>query len=318
MSFEKTRRFVFPACHYCCWKGEFLSTISSFVIRVAPIVFVFLWATGFVAAKFGTADAEPFTFLAIRFALTFAILLPVLLFFIRPDGVDMRQVLVSMAIGCFIQALYLGGVFYAIDRGMAAGISSLIVALQPFFTAVIALFLLSEKLSLRKLVCFIVALGGVVLVLFPSLDFGRSLPGITFETIAAALIATAGISIGAVYQKRSVANLNLWVATTAQFAGATLLTGLAAFVFEQGHIVWSTQVLWSMVWLIFVLSIGAVALLMYLIRQGDTSFVASLFFLVPVVAMFMSWILFDEHLVIMQIVGSVLVVGSVAFASRPT
>ena len=94
------------------------------------------------------------------------------------------------------------------------------------------------------------------------------------------------------------------------------MTGLLALMFEEGHIVWSAQVIWSMAWLVFVLSIGAVALLMYLIREGETSFVASLFFLVPVVAMLMSWVLFGESLVWMQMLGSALVVGSVGFASQ--
>ncbi len=280
------------------------------------MVFVLLWATGFIGAKYGTAEAEPFTFLAVRFAATFAILLPLLLFIIRPAGVELRQVWQSMAIGCLIQAMYLGGIFYAIDRGMAAGISSLIVALQPFFTAFVALFLLGERLSMRRLLFFAVALVGVGLVLFPEFDFARAIPGITGETLAAALIGTVCISLGAVFQKRYVSDLNLWVATTSQYAGAALLTGLLALLFEEGMIVWSTQVVLSMAWLIFVLSIGAVALLMYLIRIGETSFVASLFFLVPVVSMFMAWILFDEQLVLMQLFGSALVVASVALASR--
>ena len=280
------------------------------------MVFVLLWATGFVGAKYGTADAEPFTFLAIRFAITFLILLPFVLWFIPRDGFNLRQILHSMVIGCLIQALYLGGVFYAIDRGMAAGISSLVVALQPFFTAVFAFALLGERISLRKIGYFLAALFGVGLVLFPDFDFQDALPGINLETLAAAIIGTMAISLGAVYQKRNVASLNLWVSTTAQFAGAAILTGACAFLFEEGNIAWSNQVILSMAWLIFVLSIGAVGLLMYLIRKGDTSSVASLFFLVPVVALFMSWILFDEALVPMQFAGSALVVISVAMASR--
>ncbi|MEM7067301.1 MAG: DMT family transporter [Pseudomonadota bacterium] len=293
-----------------------MSNVSQIIVRLAPVVFVVLWATGFVAAKFGTTDAEPFTLLTIRFAITFAILMPILLVFIRPVGVDMRQVLHSMVIGCLIQAVYLGGVFYAIDRGMAAGISALIVSLQPFFTALIALYALGERLPVPKLILFLFALGGVLFVLFPSLDVTKAIPGINAETMTGAILSTIAISAGAVYQKRVVTNLNLWVATTAQFAGATLLTGLAALMFENGHIVWTPVVVWSLAWLILVLSIGAIALLMYLIRQGDSSSVASLFFLVPVVSMFMSWILFNEQLNLMQMAGSLLVVVSVALASR--
>ncbi|MGI9350004.1 MAG: DMT family transporter [Rhizobiaceae bacterium] len=289
---------------------------SNLIVRMAPMVFVLLWATGFVGAKYGTSDAEPFTFLAIRFAITFFILLPFILLFIPRSGFNLPQILHSMIIGCFIQALYLGGIFYAIDRGMAAGISSLVVALQPFFTAVFAFALLGERNSLRKVGFFLAALAGVGLVLFPDLDLQGAIPGINVETLAATIIGTLAISFGAVYQKRNVTSLNLWVSTTAQFAGAAMLTGLCAYFFEEGSITWSNQVIFSLAWLIFVLSIGAVALLMYLIRKGDTSSVASLFFLVPVVALFMSWVLFGEALVPMQFAGSALVVISVALASR--
>ncbi|MEM9332180.1 MAG: DMT family transporter [Pseudomonadota bacterium] len=289
---------------------------TNFIVKVAPAVFVLLWATGFVGAKFGTSDADPITFLAIRFAITFAILVPLVVVFVRPNISFNQQIVHSMLIGCLIQAVYLGGVFYAIDRGMAAGISSLVVALQPFFTAIFALFLMGERLPFSKVLCFFAALGGVVLVLFPDLKFVSANPGIRLETVAAALLGTIAISVGAVYQKRYVTDLNLWVATTAQFAGAAVLAGLYAVLFEDLHIVWSTPVVFSMLWLIFVLSIGAVGLLMYLIRKDSTSSVASLFFLVPVVALFMSWILFGEDLVAMQLLGSAIVVCSVGIVTR--
>ncbi|MEM7215304.1 MAG: DMT family transporter [Pseudomonadota bacterium] len=289
---------------------------SSLLIRVAPVIFVLLWATGYVGAKYSTADAEPFTFLAIRFAFTFAILFPFVILVLKPANVDRAQVMHSVLIGCLMQALYLGGIFYAVDRGMAAGISALVVALQPFFTAVLAMIFIGERLSFLKVAFFCSALCGVMLVLFPDFDFAKAIPGITVETMTAALVGTIAISIGAVYQKRCVKSLNLWVSTTAQFAGAAVFTGLCAVLFENMDITWSRQVVLSLAWLIFVLSIGAVGLLMYLIRQGNTSSVASLFFLVPVVAMFMSWVLFDEQLVAMQFVGSAIVVASVALATR--
>lgn len=252
---------------------------SHLIVRVAPIVFVFLWATGFVGAKYGTADAEPFTFLAIRFSITFSILLVFVLFFLRPTNIDKRQLFHSILIGCLIHGVYLGGIFFAIDRGMAAGISSLIVALQPFVTAITAWFVLSERLSPKKALFFFGALAGVGIVLFPDFEFAKALPGINSQTLFATLLGTVAIGVGAVYQKRAVTSLNLWVSTTAQFAGASVLLVILAVFFETGEIKWSPQVIFALSWLIFVLSIGAIALLMFLIRDGNTSSVASLFFL---------------------------------------
>ena len=215
-----------------------------------------------------------------------------------------------------MQGVYLGGIFYAVSKGMPAGISSLIVALQPFFTAIAAFVVLGERLALPRAAFFVAALGGIVLVLFPELDFARAIPGISAETLFACLAGTIGISIGAVYQKRSVTSLNLWISTAAQFVGGFVLMALMSFALETQRLVWTWPTTLSLVWLVLVLSVGAVALLMYLIRQGSSSSVASLFFLVPVVALFMTWILFGETMNTVQLFGSLIVVASVAASSK--
>ena len=215
-----------------------------------------------------------------------------------------------------MHGVYLGGIFYAIDRGMPSGISSLVVSLQPFFTAVIAWFLLREKLEPVRAVFFMIALFGVFLVLFPDLDLSATIPGINSETLIASFIATFGISLAAVYQKKYVVSLNLWVSTTGQFAGAILVVGIMALLTESMEVNWSGEMIGALLWLVFVLSIGAVGLLMYLIRRGNTASTASLFFLVPVSASIMAWFLFGETMNIIQITGGVIVVLSVAISTR--
>ena len=293
-----------------------MSQSTNLIIKMAPVIFVFLWATGFPAAKFGTTDAEPFTFLGLRFAIALILLSALVLLYLRPKHIDWQQFGHSMLIGVLMHGLYLGGVFYAVSKGMPAGISALIVALQPFFTAFIAWVITGEKLSLVRAVFFATALFGVFMVLFPQFDIYNAIPGITKVTFTATLIATLGISIGSVYQKRCVTSLNLWIGTSAQFLGAGILMLVLSLTLEAQHIVWTLNTVLSLAWLVCVLSVGAVALLMYLIKKGDSSSVASLFFLVPVVALCMTWILFGEEMNSIQISGGLIVVVSVALSSR--
>lgn len=293
-----------------------MSKSTNLILKMAPVIFVFLWATGFPAARFGTTDAEPFTFLGIRFAIAFLILSALVLLYIRPKNVDWHQFAHSVVVGVLMHGLYLGGVFYAVSKGMPAGISALIVALQPFFTALIAWVLIGERLSLFRAFFFATALFGIFMVLFPEFDLYEAIPGISLETFSAGIIATIGISIGSVYQKRCVTSLNLWVGTSAQFLGAGVLMLILSLVTESQYVVWTANTVLSLAWLVIVLSVGAVALLMYLIKQGDSSSVASLFFLVPVVAFCMTWVLFGEAMNLVQIMGGLIVVASVAISSK--
>jgi len=293
-----------------------LSKSTDLVVRLAPVIFVFLWATGFPAARFGTTDAEPFTLLGFRFGVALVLLGIIVFTIVRPKQFSHVQFLHSMLVGVLMQGLYLGGVFYAVSKGMPAGISALIVALQPFFTAIIAWTVLGERLSLFRAFFFCTALFGVFTVLFPDFNVGRAIPGVTLETFTAGIVATLGISIGSVYQKKYVTNLNLWIGSSGQFLGAGLLMMVLSFLTETQHIVWTPNTVLSLAWLVCVLSIGAVALLMYLIKKGDASSVASLFFLVPVVAFAMTWVLFGETMNAIQIMGGLIVVASVAISTR--
>jgi len=284
-----------------------VSQSTNLIIKMAPIIFVFLWATGFPAARFGTTDAEPFTFLGVRFGIALILLSALVLLYIKPKNIEWAQFGHSMMVGVLMHGVYLGGVFYAVSKGMPAGISALIVALQPFFTAMIAWVVMGERLSFIRVFFFATALFGVFMVLFPEFDICKAIPGITGETFSAGIIAMLGISIGSVYQKKCVTSLNLWIGTSAQFLGAGILMLVLSLATETQHLVWTLNTVLSLAWLVVVLSIGAVALLMYLIKQGDSSSVASLFFLVPVVAFCMTWVLFGEAMNLIQILGGIFI-----------
>ncbi len=296
-------------------KSGALPQRGSLLVLFAPGFFVLLWSTGFIGAKLGAPYAEPFTFLSIRFALVLMILGPVVLLTVR-DQFSSRSFLHSMVTGVFIHAIYLGGVFYAIDNGMPAGISALIVALQPLITAVIAGVFLKEKLTGMQVFWLVAALAGVLLVVYPKLDNRFDSQGLDILNISIVVVSAIGISVGSVYQKYFVAGLGLRMATCGQYVGALLVLGTLSLLLEEREVEWSGEFIFALGWLVFVLSLGAVSLLMFMIRRQDVSRTASLFYLVPAAAAIIAYFLFGEELQFIQIAGMMLVMLAVAMASR--
>ncbi len=288
---------------------------AGLLAKVAPSIFVLLWSTGFIGAKLGLPHAEPFTFLAIRVVLTLAILIPVAFIFVR-KWPGRRPFAHSMVTGVLVHGVYLGGVFFAISRGMPAGVAALVVALQPLATAFIARAMLGEKLSALQLSGMIAGLFGVALVVAPRLLGGVDISGITPVTLASTIAAVIGISVGAVYQKRFVTGLDLRLATVGQYVGALVPFTLLSFLTETRQVEWTGEFIFAMAWLVLVLSIGAVGLLMLLIRLNTASGTASLFYLVPAVTSVIAWLLFGEQLAPVQLLGMAIVMGAVAVATR--
>ena len=286
----------------------------NFAAKAAPLLFVLLWATGFIGAKLGLPFAEPFTFLSVRMALTLCILAPIVFFFV-PDRLEPAQFGHSMVAGLLIHGVYLGGVFFAISRGMPAGVSSLIVALQPIITAFTARLILGERLTALQIAGLAVGLFGVFLVLSPRLSGGVPAEGITVITLLACAISVIGISLGTVYQKRFVSGMDLRASAMAQFLGAFIPLAMLAFLTENMEIKWTGQFLFALAWLVLVLSIGAIALLMWLIRMKSAASTASLFYLVPGVTVLIAYFLFGETLEMVQLLGMIIVMGAVAAAS---
>lgn len=282
--------------------------MNDLITKCAPAIFVVLWSTGFIGSKLGAPYADPMVFLSIRFlaVLPFLALIGWAMNAVWPTRVT--AIFHCIVTGILVHGIYLGGVFWAIDNGMPAGASAIVVGLQPVLSAVTAAALLGEKIVAKHWVGL--ALGGVglVLVLGPNLNVAGS--GIAPATVAAAFIAVLAISIGTVYQKRFVPKTGLLAATLWQYVGALLLT-LPLTLFESWDVTWSGQFIFALGWLIFVLSIGAILVLMFLIRQGAVSQVASLFYLVPVATAVESYFLFGEVLTIIQIAGMALVICAV-------
>jgi drug/metabolite transporter (DMT)-like permease len=280
--------------------------------RLIPATFVVLWATGFIGARYAMPHAEPFTFLAVRFALA-CVLLGVAAAFLASGGTGRREAIHSIVAGALMHGVYLGGVFWAIRHGMPAGLSALIVGLQPLITALLAGSMLGETILPRHWLGLAAGFVGVLIVLEPKLG---SMGGITVATLGASLISVIGMSAGTIWQKRFAADSDLVAGACWQYAGGALVMGLASFAFETQRFDLTGGLIFAMAWLVLVLSIGAIFLLMIMIRDGEMSKVASLFYLVPAVTAVIAWALFGEELSAVQIAGMGLASLGVALATR--
>ena len=282
--------------------------------RLVPVLFVFLWSTGFIGAKYGLPNAEPFTFLGIRMLITLAVLgLLIRALGIRWSG-DRVAYFHLAVVGLLVHGCYLGGVFSAIDRGMHASTVSIIVGLQPLVTAVAARLWLGEALTGRKVAGLMLGFAGILLVLGGHRGVGAGpidAPGLLF-----CLAALFGISIGTLYQKRHCAGHELLTGTFVQYSATAALMGLLAFGFESREVLWDLRFTLSLFWLVFALSMGAILLLMFMIRQGEAGRVASLFYLVPPLTALESYLLFGERLTPASIGGIVLCMTGVYLVLR--
>jgi drug/metabolite transporter (DMT)-like permease len=283
--------------------------------RFIPASFVVLWATGFIGARYAMPWAEPFTFLAARFVIA-ALLLAGLMLVLGSKRATRAEALHATVAGILMHGVYLGAVFWAIHRGMPAGLSALIVGLQPLITAVLAGKFLGEAILPRHWAGLAVGLIGVVIVLWPKL--GALGGGVTPETLTASLVSVLGMSAGTIWQKRYASGGDLVAATMWQYIGGGALMILASLAFETHTVVINGELIFAMAWLVLVLSIGAIFLLMVMIRDGEMSKVASLFYLVPAVTAVIAWALFGEQLSLVQIVGMAIATLGVGLATaRP-
>ncbi len=277
----------------------------------APAVFVLLWSTGFIGAKLGLPYAEPLTFLALRYALVSGVLLLVLIAAGSPWPRSRADVVHTVVAGLLLHGVYLGGVFSSIHLGLEAGVSALIVGVQPLLTAALAGPLLNERVNRTQLAGLMLGLGGVALVVWHKLHLGTG----TFASIGLSVLALFGITLGTLYQKRFLSGVSLVSGNLIQFASAGIAMGLLALALESRQVVWSAQFLFALGWLVLVLSLGAITLLYVLIRRGAAARVASLFYLVPPVTALLAWQLFDERLSALALLGMGIAVAGVALVN---
>jgi drug/metabolite transporter (DMT)-like permease len=305
------------------------------LLRAMPAVFVLIWSTGFVVARFGMPHAPPLGFLSWRYALSIA----AFLVWIRVSGAtwpsDRRQWLHLAVVGLGVHAGYLGGVWAAVKAGIGAGTVSLIVGLQPVLTALWVAGMsgnagqagqgalatprvtarvtpgVTARVTARQWAGLGLGLAGLVLVVWRKLGLGEVTP----LNLGLALLALLAITFGTLYQKRFVKACDVRTANTIQL-GAALAVSLPLALLEPGRFELHPELIGAMAWSVLVLTLGGSSLLYLLIQRGAAMQVTSLMYLVPPCTALLAWLLFGEELSALVLAGLALTAAGVWLVVR--
>jgi drug/metabolite transporter (DMT)-like permease len=279
-----------------------------------PIVFVLIWSTGFIVARYGMPHSPPFKFLALRFALSILCFLPwIWLSAVRwPAGG--RQWLHLAVTGILMHAFYLGGVWAAVKAGMGSGVSALIVGLQPVLTAV-WLSSTGGQVSRRQWLGLVLGFAGLMMVVSRKLGAGSPTDHVDVLNLSLIVAALMSITIGTLYQKRHVAACDVRSANVVQL-GAALAVTLPMALLERESMVWGGELVGAMAWSVLALTLGGSSLLYLLIQRGAATAVTSLLYMVPPCTAIMAWVLFDEPITALTVLGTALTAFGVSLVVR--
>lgn len=272
-------------------------------LKAIPFVFVILWASGFVGARFGLEYAEPATLLTIRMFANVAVFILLIAFLRRrvPTG---RDFLHSCVVGILIHGCYLGGTYAAIGLGMPAGLSSLLVGIQPIATAVLLVVVAKHHFRLSQWMGLALGLLGIFLVLMGKMEWQSDTH--KFEAIMMCMLALIGITLGTLYQKRYCQYVDMVGSAMVQYLAAAVVFLPYAYQFETMQVNWTAEFILTLLWLVVVLSCVAILLLLYMVKQGASSSVASVFYLVPPTTALQAWLLFGESFDLLGLLGFIL------------
>ena len=274
-----------------------------------------LWSTGFVVARYGTRDAGPLTFLCVRMFIASAMLW-LIAKVMRAPRMERANWSSAAVVGIFMHATYLGGVFVAIDHGLPSGLTALIAGLHPVATSVTAQIFLGEQLNRKQIFGVFLGLLGVGAVVFEKLDATND--GVTAVAMVAMAISIVGLTIGTLVQRALGKEMPLLRGTATQYLASGLVLAVASGVSETWQIKMTTHTIFSMVWAVAVLSIGAVLIMMVLLARHTASKVSSLFFLTPALSTIEGSILFGERLGWLAVTGLVVAIFGVRLTMQST
>ena len=278
--------------------------------KLAPALFVFLWSTGFIGVKYGIPYAPPFYFIAIRMAIAACLLFIAISFLRKSQPITRAIIWPSTLIGLTLHGAYLGGCFFAVSRGMPAGIAALIVSLQPVLVSLFAAKYLNEPLRPRAVLGLTLGLVGLFVVVIPRINMTGT-NAISLVAVAASVIGLLGGTSGTILQKKYGEAIPTLAGTSIQYATTALVLLFLALLFEEPNITWSAEFIGAMTWLVLALSFGAILLLFFLLSQGSAASVSSLYYLVPAVTAIIAYFLFDEHISSLSLIGTAITVVGV-------
>ena len=279
------------------------------VLWVGP-VFVLVWSTGFIVARYGMPYTDPMTFLTMRFLGVLVIMVPLAIRW-RVTWPTWRTSLHIATAGLLLHVGYLGGVWSGIKLGMPAGLTALIVGLQPVLTAFLAARV-AEQVSGSQWLGLIFGFSGVAIVLAEKIGFD----GVTFWGIGFCFIALLSFTFGTLYQKRHCPVFDLRAGTMIQYAASGLVTATLMLLLEPVEVQWTGELIGALIWSVLPLSIGAMSLWFMLLRHGAATRVSSLMYLTPPTVAVMAWWLFDEQLTLWVALGTLVTVLGVWLVTR--
>jgi len=288
---------------------------SQLVLSIIPAIFVLIWSTGWVVARYAAPHADPLTFLSARYVAAFLLIAPFALVVRAPWPRGGRAIAHTLASGALIHGFYLASVWHAIKVGVPAGVSGLIAALQPLMTAALSGVLIGERISPRQWVGVATGFVGVLMVLEPKLELGLGGTGDLAVPIALNVLGMLSVTLGSFYQKRYLAVGDLRTITAMQYVGALLVTLPIAVLIEPMRFDLVPETFFALTWAVIPLSIGAVGLMLVMIRSGAVSRVASLIYLVPPVVAIQTFLLFDERMAPLQVFGLIVTAAGVYLAT---
>ena len=286
--------------------------ISQTALVVVSALFIFFWASGFVAAKYGLPYAEPFTLMAARFVVATAIMVPACFILKASWPATFRAAIHIMIAGIGIQVIYLAGVYYGLRLGASTGVTAIVVGLQPLLTGVLAGFVLRERISRNNWIGLLLGFVGLALVVWDRI----ASPTDTLWALGALLAGLIGITLGTLYQKKYCGPFDIRTGVALQTVVSCLvMLGLAAS-FETMQINWTPDFVFAVLWSAVGLSVIASCLFYWLIQRGAATQVTSLIYLSPPTTALLGWAMFGEIMSWLAIAGMLVAMAGVAMAVR--
>ncbi len=291
---------------------------QALLLRVAPLIFVSLWSTGFIAAKYSMQNADPFVFLCLRFSITAIALIPILLLFGAALPRRIWSFRHDMVTGALLHCGYLGFLFWPIKNGVPSGIVAIIIGVQPILTMILASLYIGEHLDFRKVTGLLIGFVGISIVIIGKYGITLGLSGgLDLFDLGMCLVSLMSMALGVFYQKKFCDQSQLLPGTLMQYVAGSLATAFFALLFsETWTIDWTPAFGIALIWQVLGLSIGAVMLLMYIIKNGEAGRLSSMFYLVPPLVVVEAHFLFGETLGALSIAGMMVCIMGVYLVSR--